>query len=428
MNLKNKILNNAMWIISCKAIKAILTLIVNMITARYLGTSNYGKISYAASLVAFVAPIMKLGFDGIYVQEIVEYPDKEGTIIGTAAILNFCSGIISIVGVVAFAYIANRNETETIIVCAIYSSLLLFQAFEMIQYWFQAKLLSKYSAVAMLISYVVVTIIQIALVVNHVSVYWFALSSSIDYALIALLLYVVYKRQGGQKLCFSKETAGRMLSRGKHFIVASLMITVYQQTDNIMLKLIIGSSASGIYSASHTCASMASFIFAAIIDSFRPSVFEAKGHEERDQKLICLYSIVIYSSLIMSFLITAFSGLIIRIMFGVAFSESIGVLRIAVWFTTFSYIGTIRNIWMLTENKEKYLELINICGAVTNVILNVFMIRLWGPKGAAIASLITQFITNVAISQVLSPLKHNNELLLEAIKIHNLKSLLDLRH
>ena len=45
---------NASWIIGCKLAKAVLTLIVTMLTARYLGPSNYGLINYAASIVTFV--------------------------------------------------------------------------------------------------------------------------------------------------------------------------------------------------------------------------------------------------------------------------------------------------------------------------------------------------------------------------------------
>ena len=57
------------------------------------------------------------------------------------------ASLLGIAGVAAFAGIANRGEKETVIVCVLYSISLLFQATEMLQYWFQAKLMSKYVAV-----------------------------------------------------------------------------------------------------------------------------------------------------------------------------------------------------------------------------------------------------------------------------------------
>ena len=73
----NKVAKNASWIIGCRIGQAILSLVINMLTARYLGPSNYGLITYAASLVAFVLPIAQLGFNNILVQEIVNDPENE---------------------------------------------------------------------------------------------------------------------------------------------------------------------------------------------------------------------------------------------------------------------------------------------------------------------------------------------------------------
>lgn len=64
---KSKVASNAVWIIIGKVAQSILSLIVGMMTARYMGPSNYGLISYAASIVAFVVPIMNLGLSNVLV-------------------------------------------------------------------------------------------------------------------------------------------------------------------------------------------------------------------------------------------------------------------------------------------------------------------------------------------------------------------------
>ena len=60
-------------------------------------------------------------------------------------------------GVIAFTAIANPNDPETMLVCVLYSISLVFQATEILQYWFQAKLLSTYIAITSLAAYVVVS-------------------------------------------------------------------------------------------------------------------------------------------------------------------------------------------------------------------------------------------------------------------------------
>lgn len=194
------------------------------------------------------------------------------------------------------------------------------------------------------------------------------------------------------------------------------MITIFVQTDKIMLKTMIDDSATGFYSAATTLATLSSFVFAAIIDSFRPAVFEQKKKNEKQYEtaIIRMASVIIFLSLLQSVFFTVFSSIIVRVVYGASYSNSIGILRIVVWYTTFSYLGSARNVWILAENKQKYLWIINLSGALTNVVLNFILIPILGIKGAAIASLITQFFTNFVINQIVRPIKRINKLFIQA--------------
>ena len=106
---ENKFLNNAKWIVACKIVQSLIQLVVGMLSARYLGPSNYGLINYAASVVAFLVPVMQLGLYATLVQEYVATPEREGEILGTALALNLLSGAACIVGVTAFS-LASGSE------------------------------------------------------------------------------------------------------------------------------------------------------------------------------------------------------------------------------------------------------------------------------------------------------------------------------
>ena len=414
---RNKVVKNASWLIDVQLVKAILALVISMLTARFLGPSGFGLINYASSIVSFVAPIMHLGMTGVLVRELVAYPEEEGKILGTSVLLTFFSSLVCIGGVVAFVSLANFGERDTFWVCLLYSTLLMFQSLELMVYWFQAKLLSKYSSMAALFSYVLVSAYKIFLLATGKSVYWFAVSNALDYMVIAICLFFIYWRLGGEKLLFSPETAKRLLKESRYYIIPEMMIAIFAQTDRIMLKLMIDDAATGYYSAAVSCASMTNFVFAAIIDSFRPMIFEdKKNDEEQYEKDICrLYSIVIYLSLLQSVVITLCSGVIVRVLYGADYAPSVNALRLVVWYTTFSYLGAARNIWILAEGKQKYLWVINLSGAAANVALNYVLIPVIGIMGAALASLITQLFTNVIVGFLLKPIRGNNRLMLKAL-------------
>lgn len=424
---KSKVAQNAVWIIGIQLIKAILGVVISMMTARFLGPSNFGIINYASSIVTFVTPIMQVGLTGVLVQEFVSNPEKESEILGTSITLSFFSSFICILGVFAFVSNVNCDENETIVVCMLYSILLIFQALEMTTYWFQAKLLSKYSSFVSLLAYVGTSAYKIFLLVTQKSIYWFAVSNALDYMLIAVGLFIVYRKLGGERFSFSWQTAKRLFSKSRYYIVSNMMITIFAQTDKIMLKLMLNAEATGFYSAAITCAGMSGFVFSAIIDSFRPMIFDDKRKDKKQyEKDMCrLYSIIIYMSLLQSLVISLFSGWIIRILYGVDYLPAADVLCLVVWYTTFSYLGSVRNIWILAEEKQTYLWKINLSGAVTNVVLNYFLIPDMGMMGAALASLLTQVFTNVFIGFIVKPLRYNNMLMVKALNLKNL--LVDLK-
>ena len=150
----------------------------------------------------------------------------------------------------------------------------------------------------------------------------------------------------------------------------------------------------------------------------RPSIFADKkvGNTEGYERGIArTYCIIIYLALFQSIAMTIFARLIISLLYGESYSPSVSALQIVVWYTTFSYMGSVRNVWILGESKQKYLWILNLGGAVVNIGLNALLIPIWGINGAAFASLITQFFTNIIMNVIVWPLKYNNRLRLKGL-------------
>ena len=411
-----QVFNNAKWIIICKVMQSLIQFVVGMLCARYLQPDNYGLINYAASLVAFAMPIMKLGFDATLVRELIEQPHKEKEIMGTSLVLNIITSVFCIGGVTAFASIMNAGDSTTILVCLLYSFSLLFTACEMTQYWFQYKLISKYSSIVMLVSYVVVSLYKIFLLITQKSVYWFAVANSLDFALIGFTLIFIYLKKGSG-FSFSFKRAKSMLSSSKHYILAALMLVIIQNTDHIMITNMINTEENGIYSAAITCATAAQFIYLAIIDSFRPLILQNKKENspEYEVNVKRLYTITLFLSIVQCVVLTVFAKIIVQVLYGADYAATASVLQILVWYFIFSVMGAVRNVWILAEEKQKYLWIINLSGALFNIGLNALLIPYYGACGAAFASLMTQFFANFIVGFILKPIRRNNTLILKSL-------------
>lgn len=412
----NKVLKNASWIIGCRIVQSVLGLFVGMLTARYLGPSNYGIINYAAAIVAFVTPIMQLGFRNTMVHEIINNPEREGKTVGTALIFNVMSAAVCIIGIGIFVFVANKGEKETIIVCILYSLGLLFQAVEMIQYWFQAKFLSKYHSLVSIVAYIVVSAYKIYLLASGKNIYWFALSQALDFLIISALLVLIYKKKSTQRLSVSFPVGRSMLSASKHYIVSGIMVATFGYVGSIVLKFFMNSAAVGLYSAAVTCNAVTGFVYNAIIDSARPSILESKaaGREDYEKKLVTLYAVIMFISIMQSVAMFVLGKYIVGILYGAEYTGSILPLKIVCWQNVFSYIGTVRNIWILAEGKQKYLWVINLCGAAFSIALNIVLVLFFDIIGAAIAAVVTQLFTNVILSFIIRPISKNNQILFKA--------------
>ena len=414
--LNSKVTRNASWIIAGRVYHMVLAFVVGLLTARYLGPNNYGLINYAATYTSFFASFCTLGINSVIVKNFVDNPDEEGDTVGSAIILRTISSVLSVVMMMCITFIADNGEKTTNIVVFLCGIGVIFQVMDTLDYWFQSRLESKYSAFATVISYTVVSIYKVWLLVTGKSVEWFAVSTSIDYLVVAIILLIVYKKRNGPRFSCSMRKAKELFKSSYHFILAGLMVSIYGSTDKFMLKQLLNEAEVGYYSTAVSLCNTWVFLLTAIIDSLYPVILQSFNNKELfERKNKQLYSIVFYISVSVSILFSVLATPVVRILYGKAYIAAAAPLRIITWYTAFSYLGVARNAWIVSYNKQNYLKYLYIGAAITNVVLNVIMIPLWGASGAAFASLLTQISTILVFPALIKDLRPNVKLMVDAI-------------
>ena len=415
---KNRVAKNAGWLIGGKVLQMLISFFVGVLTTRFLGPSNYGLINYGTTYINFFLPLCTLGLNSIMVREIINHPKQEGSVIGTALTMRLAASTLAMILINLIVSVVDAGETLTRLVVFLTSFSVIFNSFEILNYWFQSRLESKISAIANLIAFIVFSVYRITLIATGKGVEYFAFATSIDYICIAVILFYAFRKSTDQKLTFNLNLGKDMLSRSYHFILPSIMVAVYGQTDKFMLKHMIDSTEIGYYSTAQTICTLWCFVLTAIIDSMYPSIMEANkdANEHQFQHLnILLYRIVFYVSMGVSAIICIFAPLIVSILYGPQYSPTVMPLRIVTWYTAFSYLGVAREAWIVGKNRQQFLKYIYISAAISNVILNLLLIPRWGSAGAAIASLLAEVLTSVVIPFFIPGMRENAILMLNAI-------------
>ena len=415
--LKNKEAKNAGWIIGGKIIQMIISFFVGVLSARYLGPGNYGLINYASAYVAFFTSFCTLGINSVIVKDFIDNPNEQGVAIGSTLLMRVISSTLSAIMIVAIVGIIDNDEPLTIIVTALCALALPFHVFDTINYWFQSRYQSKVTSIATLIAYIVTSAYKIILLILGKSVEWFAVATSVDYICLAIILFIVYKKNDGPKIKFSWQKGKQLLKSSYHYILSGMMVAIYGQTDKLMLKQMLDETAVGYYATATALCGMWTFVLSAIIDSINPTILQLNGKNEEafNKKCKQLYAIVFYVSAFVSLCFLLLGDVAIKILYGDAFMPAVMPLKIVTWYTAFSFLGVARDSWVVCKNKQKYLKYLYLTAAIINVILNFLLIPTWGASGAAFASLVTQIFTSIILPLFIKDLRPNAKLMLEAI-------------
>ena len=415
--LRSKETKNAGWLIGGKIVQMLLSLFVGILTARYLGPGNYGLINYGTAYVTFFSALCTLGLNSVIIKDFTDHPNEQGETIGSALLMRFVSSLLSSVMIIGIVSIIDKDEPLTIAVVALCSLGSIFHIFETFNYWFQFQYKSKVTSIASLCAYIVTAVYKIVLLILEKDVRWFAFASSVDYIVVAVFLWIAYKTHRGLKLKFSFQKSKSLLRISYNYILSSIMVSVYGQTDKLMLKQMMNESEVGYYSTAMAICAMWTFVLQAIIDSLYPSILRLKNEDQQafEKKNRQLYAIVFYVSCFVSVIFVIFGKVIVNVLYGEAFLPAASVLKMITWYTAFSYLGVARNAWIVSEGKQKYLKYIYGSAAIMNVLLNALLIPRLGAIGAALASLITEVFTSIILPMLIKELRPSAKLMIQAI-------------
>lgn len=415
-----KIATSASWIMVGKAFQLGLTFISTMLVTRYLGPTEFGRMTYVYSYVLLFIPLCQMGLNSTVVKELADNKDNN-EVIGTILVIRMLG---SIVGMFCSIFVVSLlNKEGYTIIAALQSFALLFQTFDCLVNFYQTKYLSKKSGIIYAVSYIATAIFRIVAILLKKDIKWFAFATSLDYIVVAILLISVYFKDG-YGLRFSFSMAKKLLKNSYHYIFASVFVIIYGKViDTLFLGKMISETAVGYYSAATLLCNSWPFILQSIIDSSSPMIFDSyKNNEEGFEKgLKRLYAIIFYAGISVALIITVFARIIIFILYGNDYLSAITPLRIICWSSTFSYIGVARYIWLQCKGLNKYETIISFIGAVTSVILHYVLIKLYGINGAAIALLLNEFITNFVLLFIIKGTRENGKLVLEAIFLKDIK-------
>ena len=376
-----------------KFIRLCIGLFVGIWLARYLGPEQFGILNFSIAFVGLFSPIASLGLKDIVIRELMSKEISNKVILGSAAILQIIGSIIAISFILITVNCIRPNDSFLKVIISILSLSLIFKLTDVISYWFESQLLSKYTVWVQSGCYIVSALSKVYLILNNASLTLFAWVAFAEVLLVGTLLCLMFsfKGLGLHRLIFSINFSLKLLKSSWPLLLSSMSIALYIKVDQIMLGQMLNDKSVGIYSVAVKISEVFYFIPIIITASAFPLILEAKqeNNEKFCKYLQLLFNILSIVSILISVCISFSSGMLIEFLFGADYQESSLILMIHIWASIFVFLGVASSKWFIAHNLEKIIFFRTITNMFINIFLNYLLIPIYGAMGAAIALLIT---------------------------------------
>lgn len=394
-----KYLNNASWLFVERIVRLGITFIIGVYMVRYLGPDNFGILSYAISFVGLFSAIASLGLETIVTRELVKAPEEKDTILGTVFFLRTGGAVIMFL-LLGIAALYSNETKDTLQLIFIIAAGTAFQAFNVIDYYFQSLVKSKYSVYALVGSMIVGSVLKVSLIISGAGVLWFCVATALDPVFLAIGFFAVYRFNGLTLFHwrFNKARAVLFMKDAWPLILSGMVVAVYLRIGQVMIKNMLNAKEIGYYASAVRLCEAWYFIPTALTTAIFPSIVNARENEllyhTRLQKL---YDILAWIAIGIAVPVTMFSETIITLAFKKEFLPAAPVLTVYIWAGVPVFLGVASSQYLITENLTRMSFYRTLIGMVVNIGLNYLWIPKYGITGSAVATLVSYSFATFSI-------------------------------
>ena len=367
-----------------------LSLVVTSILTRALGVEGYGHYTFITAFILLFGNIADWGTNIISVREASSNPDTQPKIFGSITL--FRSILVGFAILLANIAIRLNPSWDTLAIPTTIASVVLIglslkTSFGIV---FQTKLRFDLSVwVEILASSIFLIFILVFPNGLNAVLYSWILSTFLASILAFLLASKLTKYIWVINTAIVKKIFKEALPAGALFLV----FTIYNRIDTIILQSFSGSHAVGIYGLAYKmhdnfvmgAAYFMNSLFPILSLSFsQKRLGELKNIYQKSFDLLFVGSLVLFIS------IFSLAPLLVNILGGSDFSESVGVLRILLLATVIAYFNHLTGYSLIAFGKQRLSLAIAATALTINVLANWIFIPTFSYKAAAWITVATE--------------------------------------
>ena len=376
------------WFLICSFLQKGISVITTPIFTRLLSTAEYGQYGAFDSWLKIITIFVSLHlYSGVYTQGLVKFSDDRRRFSSAIQGLTLTlAGGWTIVYLVAHNYWNSLFSLTTVQMLAMLVMIWATSAFNL---WAGEQRV-EYRYQKLVIATLIVSIAKPAIGIIFVKLATDKVTARIlGLALVELIGYtgffVVQMRRGRQ--FYSAKYWKHALLFNIPLIPHYLSQTVLNSADRIMIKNMIGSSEAGIYHLAYSISQIMTLFNTALSHTLSPWIYQKlKDNRAADISRIGYMSMVVIA--VVNLAVIAIAPEAVTVFAPKSYQDAIWVIPPVAMSVLFMFSYDLFAKFEFYYEKTKFIMIASMAGAVLNIILNYFFIRLYGYYAAAYTTLV----------------------------------------
>ncbi|RZD16874.1 MAG: hypothetical protein EVJ46_01150 [Candidatus Acididesulfobacter guangdongensis] len=387
-NLSNKqrFIRNFSLLLSSRVLTAVLTLLVNILLIKRLGTSIYGEFAFALTLSGYFLSIADTGLSPFGETEAAKHKSDINKIVEDISSARFLLSLISTVIIIFIGLLMFKDSPRQ-------KSMLIVIAFLPLIYssnfsWALRGIEKNHVILTTNLIGGLIYFLGVLLIVKNSKWYLTAvllflasniITSAFQFGYIKKLIKKI-------KISFSYVSVKKTVKNSLPFGIFSWFSVLYISYPIVFLKIFSDNKNIGLYYITYKLMVFIFVIFNLTGNAFIPVIsdaIKAKDNEKESKILSELIKFTYTFSIPVCFGGFVVSHNLIAELFGIKIIESALLLRMMIWAVIPVGISSALISYLMAKNAKKSLVKSAAFASITGFIFSIFLIKYLGVKGAA---------------------------------------------
>lgn len=383
---------------------------ITIFLTHHFTPADIGILTNISSLNLLLIPLVGLNISSSFMRAFVKEKTDKNSYLSTALSTSFISLIICFICLFLFSsYISSKTfiPEEILLVLPFYS--FLFISAEL----YTSKLRMEHKVKKYSVFKISKSILEILITLTLVLMFEFNWSGRfiaifVSTLTLALVCFYQLKEEGLIVFNWNRDNFKHIISYGFPLIPHTISGVVIMYSDKLIITNEIGISQNGIYTVAFQMGMIIGLIQNSFNQAWVPWLYKAL---EKDslivKKNIVKYSYLYFAALIAIFFIAWLCSPILFYFIDSSFDTGMDIFVLIALAFVFNGMYKMMVNFLFYSEKTMIISLITISLGILNILLNYYLIPIYGIKGPAIATCITfmiQFLLTSVISQTYYPM------------------------